>query len=220
MPDTKKCTTCGEEKPLNDFHERRKNRTKGGTPYLYVYVPNECSACEHRKRGEYRQTPEGRESDRAAHKRYYDTHKDDILAKGKTDEGRERHRVYNNSLEGKVRQARYEGTASGRINLVERRSRHRQVRSVAVEETVGRKLTARAWRTILRAYERHCAYCDKPLNDIKGDANSLTMDHVVPLTQGGEHAKTNVVPACYACNQAKGNELGWVPRPPKRAMKF
>ena len=35
-------------------------------------------------------------------------------------------------------------------------------------------------------------------------ADGLTRDHIVPLSQGGAHDYTNIAPACYQCNQARG----------------
>jgi 5-methylcytosine-specific restriction endonuclease McrA len=58
-------------------------------------------------------------------------------------------------------------------------------------------LTAPEWRDILEQYDGRCAYCgcnlDRP-----------TIDHVVPLSRGGEHCRDNVVPACGHCNSSKG----------------
>jgi 5-methylcytosine-specific restriction endonuclease McrA len=44
-----------------------------------------------------------------------------------------------------------------------------------------------------------CQYCGKhfPIRD-------LTLDHVVPRVQGGEHTWTNLVCACVRCNAKKG----------------
>jgi 5-methylcytosine-specific restriction endonuclease McrA len=60
-----------------------------------------------------------------------------------------------------------------------------------------------------------CQYCgtSKP---------SLTVDHVIPRSRGGEHVWDNVVSCCRRCNHAKADlqiaELGWrlrtVPRAP------
>ena len=43
-----------------------------------------------------------------------------------------------------------------------------------------------------------CHYCQK-----KFKASDLTMDHIVPLARGGESVKSNLVPACKACNASK-----------------
>lgn len=45
-----------------------------------------------------------------------------------------------------------------------------------------------------------CQYCGK-----KGKMSSLTYDHVVPRSQGGETGWNNIVTACYPCNFTKGN---------------
>ena len=45
-----------------------------------------------------------------------------------------------------------------------------------------------------------CQYCggDFPTDD-------LTMDHIVPKSQGGEKSWKNIVASCKPCNQKKGN---------------
>ena len=43
-----------------------------------------------------------------------------------------------------------------------------------------------------------CHYCGKNV----GAAN-LTMDHVVPVARGGRSVKSNCVPCCKDCNNAK-----------------
>jgi 5-methylcytosine-specific restriction endonuclease McrA len=46
-----------------------------------------------------------------------------------------------------------------------------------------------------------CQYCGK----IKKNAKSLTWDHVMPRSRGGETSWTNIVTACFPCNQFKAN---------------
>jgi 5-methylcytosine-specific restriction endonuclease McrA len=43
-----------------------------------------------------------------------------------------------------------------------------------------------------------CSYC--------GAYNASGLDHVVPLSRGGDHSPENVVPACISCNQRKNNK--------------
>lgn len=45
-----------------------------------------------------------------------------------------------------------------------------------------------------------CQYCVKKFNH-----KDLTIDHVLPASQGGPKTWTNVVTACRACNQRKAN---------------
>lgn len=42
-----------------------------------------------------------------------------------------------------------------------------------------------------------CGYC--------GSKQNLTLDHIVPRSQGGRHTWTNLVTACQSCNSRKGN---------------
>lgn len=46
-----------------------------------------------------------------------------------------------------------------------------------------------------------CQYCCKKFAEKK-----LTIDHVTPLSRGGLHTWDNVVAACSACNNKKGNK--------------
>ena len=56
------------------------------------------------------------------------------------------------------------------------------------------------WRKLLRQYDRRCAYCG-----ICSD--TLEKDHVIPLTRGGRHAISNILPACKSCNISKYDHL-------------
>ncbi len=47
-----------------------------------------------------------------------------------------------------------------------------------------------------------CQYCQQ-----KFPPSELTMDHVVPLSQGGRSVKGNLVPCCKNCNSAKKSSL-------------
>ena len=68
----------------------------------------------------------------------------------------------------------------------------------------------RLWLTLLEKYQHRCAYC--------GAANvKLTMDHITPLSKGGQTILENIVPACLSCNCKKHTKTGWVPRLPVMA---
>ena len=53
---------------------------------------------------------------------------------------------------------------------------------------------------LLEKFARTCAYCGK----VNGP---LEIDHVHPRSKGGTMRPSNLVLACQACNQAKGNQL-------------
>lgn len=53
----------------------------------------------------------------------------------------------------------------------------------------------------LFARDRHvCAYCGEHYAE-----SELTVEHIVPVSRGGQHMWTNVVTACRSCNTRKGN---------------
>lgn len=49
-----------------------------------------------------------------------------------------------------------------------------------------------------------CAYCGTALVLRSGHTNSLHLDHLFPISKGGEDHPDMCVPACAQCNQAKG----------------
>jgi len=57
-------------------------------------------------------------------------------------------------------------------------------------------------RNIFARDENRCQYCGKQF-----PTRELSIDHVVPLSRGGEASWTNVVCACTACNKRKGGQL-------------
>jgi len=59
-------------------------------------------------------------------------------------------------------------------------------------------LTAEEWLSILEDHGGACAYCGR--TDKK-----LCMEHVIPISRGGNHTKDNVVPSCHRCNNVKGS---------------
>jgi len=76
--------------------------------------------------------------------------------------------------------------------------------TIEVSEAAIRREKARArvlrqsawWKRRLAA--GRCEYCDRPARP-----RDLTMDHRVPLIRGGRSLRSNLVPACKACNTAK-----------------
>lgn len=66
-----------------------------------------------------------------------------------------------------------------------------------------RSLTA-FFRQVLSCQEYlFCIYCKCELN-----SETLTLEHVIPLWQGGKHSLENIEPCCYECNQAKNEKRG------------
>lgn len=65
-------------------------------------------------------------------------------------------------------------------------------------------LTPEQWDRICQWYSDTCAYCEK--------RRATQQDHVSPISKGGRHTASNVVPACEFCNYAKGCSTRWEPK--------
>jgi 5-methylcytosine-specific restriction endonuclease McrA len=79
----------------------------------------------------------------------------------------------------------------------------RLVRFIHVPKRFRRQVT----NTFLFARDSYtCQYCGRHRRQL-GYRESLTRDHVVPLSRGGDNGWANVVTACSRCNLRKGNAL-------------
>ncbi len=78
-----------------------------------------------------------------------------------------------------------------------RRAAHQRRR--ALKKGNGGEFSAKELRDMRIAQNGVCAYCRRHL-----DPQALTIDHVIPLHQGGRHEAANIVLACGVCNRSKG----------------
>ncbi len=61
----------------------------------------------------------------------------------------------------------------------------------------GGNYTATEWEELLMRYDYTCLRCGR--DDVK-----MTVDHVIPLDQGGTNSIGNIQCLCFSCNSAKG----------------
>lgn len=72
---------------------------------------------------------------------------------------------------------------------------------------VPRRFRRQVTNTFLFARDAYtCQYCGRAAGQLR-TRESLTRDHVVPLSRGGTNAWTNVVTACSLCNTRKAHHL-------------
>ncbi len=71
---------------------------------------------------------------------------------------------------------------------------HKQRRRALIRSAPGNGVTAEDWRHVISLYGSDCLKCGSP---------EVTMDHVVPLAQGGHHDPDNLQPLCHLCNSGK-----------------
>lgn len=89
---------------------------------------------------------------------------------------------------------------------------------------IPRRLRRRVTNTILFARDNYrCQYCGVHRDDLNR-RESLTRDHVKPLSRGGENDWENVVTACTRCNARKGSRLpmecGMYPRSTPKEPRY
>lgn len=129
---------------------------------------------------------------RASHRAYRDQHK---AARKAYDQ----ERYTQNGAAIRKHVAAYRRANPEKIVVAKERYRRR------LHEAARNDLTPAQWRTIQDAFDHRCAYCGKRR---KG---KLTQDHILPLSKGGSHTMSNVVPACHSCNAKK--HAGPPPKP-------
>ena len=74
----------------------------------------------------------------------------------------------------------------------------RLVRYVRIPRDVHRRKITR--KAVLARDSYTCQYCGH-------EATSLTVDHVIPRSRGGQSVWENIVASCAPCNRKKGNRL-------------
>lgn len=63
---------------------------------------------------------------------------------------------------------------------------------------IKRKSLSPSKRNVFERDEYTCQYC--------GSKRNLTIDHVLPISRGGENTWKNMVTCCWKCNNIKGNK--------------
>ena len=75
------------------------------------------------------------------------------------------------------------------------------VRLIQYIDVRGKQRRSSSKRSRILARDRYrCQYCGR-----RGGLFDLTMDHILPASRGGGNSPDNLVTACFACNQRKGD---------------
>jgi len=204
----KKCTRCLKVKQLDKFAKNARNKTDGRQPkckgcnreyYLANqervkarikkdYLENHELKLERRR--ELSQRPEAKKKKALQDKAYYINNKETISEYHKEWSKLNRQRLrdywnewYNNNLT--------------HIRMYSRVAR--QKRRAAIRKNGNNTLT---FEQVLKLFDGHpyCEYCNR--TDVK-----LTIDHIVPISKGGQNCLGNVTIACETCNFSKGSKL-------------
>lgn len=186
------CKGCQEAKPLADFSVAK--RGKDGRAY-YCRPCNAAKRREHyhtldkkaladRQREYLRNNPEQAEKSRARARAW---------AKANPEKVNERNRAWRAA--NPERSASFTKTwrdAHPDETLTHRHRRMARLRNAPVND-----FTAVDWREVLAEFNHACAYC------LASDV-PLQQEHMQPISRGGSHTRSNIVPACGPCNMRKG----------------
>lgn len=197
------CRTCHNEKPLDQFSPSKRNR--GG-------LTNQCKDCTAAYVKTWRaRTPEKQQNRYAKAKGYRQTTAFKVWQarynESSKEERRRYHQRYGQEHAERIKQnaaAYYQKTRQERDDYNAEWRRKNPQRWTAIHKRwVANKKGARIndftedqWQAMLKHYHGRCAYCGKKSPD-------LTQDHITPLSKGGDHTLSNIVPACRSCNSKK-----------------
>ena len=191
-PTSRKCTKCGVEKPLTEFHKQARG--------LYG-VRSQCKACVAAAQRTCRCGAPAKN-----HGKCSDCNQAYMTQYRSTERGRER--LNEGSRKSYRRKQEREPGAAARATAAWRAKNPEAQKLVSrayVARRRARKMGAQAEAFTTQELYDHwaahelwaCTYCGAPWEH---------MDHFVPLTRGGAHSLDNLVPACAACNLAKSDK--------------
>ena len=132
-------------------------------------------------------------------RQYYILNKDYIKKRVKKYKNDNREHIRDNRRE---HDKKYLSTEMGRVNSI--RNGHKYRTSKIVN---GGEYTNIEWSNTLNNFNNSCAYC--------GDTNSkLTVEHVIPVSMGGNSFIFNLIPSCIECNHRKSATalVEWYPK--------
>jgi len=198
--ETKQCSRCNVVLPLTDF-AKDKYKKSGRTA--------DCLSCRRAVAKKRREDPEELEKLRRRTREYYHRNKEKAAASYKRyyEANREKRLAYHAEWSRKNKKSRA-------ARMVEYRKRNPNVRKdwakanpekqaalYAIRRS--RKKGLSIWlvktKEIVTLYSQSCLYC--------GSTADIQIDHVIPLSRGGNHSIGNLAPACKKCNLSKKDKF-------------
>lgn len=203
MSEAKTCTKCGQAKSVDQFN-RDKSKSDGRRP--------DCKDCQNKRGKNYYQANRESELKRARgwyrnnrgrvseqKRRYYQANRKRINAQSRRHylENRKviltKHRQWREANPGYYSEwGHYHYLANpGYYSQKARRRR-------AMRHNAPGSHTAEEFAALCDKYGSRCLRC--------GEKRELTVDHVIPLSQGGGDDIANIQPLCDPCNKAKATK--------------
>lgn len=181
----RRCTTCGELKPLDEF-------------YSYPTGKNRCKACKSVSNKRY--NLKNREKRRLYNRQYRIDHRAEIYAQNK--KYRDTHPEF---------MAEQYNRRNAKIKTPEGRRRSRAYKHMhkARKAQLLHDLTKRQWDVICEIFEHECAYCDQPLRLeqdhfvplVKG--GGYTVSNIVPACLSCNRQKCAATPRDFVDDEGR-----------------
>lgn len=210
---TKKCSKCGQEKPLSQY--KKDKRYTGG----HIGKCRDCLNASHRqwhkansehvKARSKKWRDNNPEKQRAYKRRYKEKHYEKVCAGLRAWRARNQAHVlnysrsYNQSAAGYARAKRWRRGQHGRLEM-----KLNQLKRYMRKKQLPFAFTAQDWRRCLEYFNHRCAICGRP----RGLWHTLAPDHWIPLADKRPDnpgtVPTNIVPLCHGqdgCNNSKLN---------------
>lgn len=203
----RKCTICGETKPVDEFY-----KTPSGNP------GSRCKECDHKRNG---QRSKGNREKLNAYLREYwkkrnaNKPKRQLLTEEEKRERRRRYGIERARKNGVKPKIEVKGSVSNpsayskqyrkdRIardpNFLKTLRNYRRIRYARHRGATGSH-TVDEWEALKAQYNYTCLCCKKQEPEI-----ALSRDHVLPLTMGGSDDIANIQPLCFSCNARKNDK--------------
>lgn len=201
----KKCSKCGEEKPITNEYFSKSKKSRDG-------FKCNCKKCDKKYREiNKEQIKEYNKKYNKSNPEYY------IQYRAKNYEKRKEYnfQYYHKNIEVLTRKhkencqyyqqyyKKYQQENRKNINLNYRKwakVNRLSLRIVLQKRRANKKhlpnsLTQKQWEIIKSKFNNKCAYC--------GQEKPLEQEHFIPLLKGGEYTTNNIIPSCRNCNAKK-----------------
>ncbi len=193
MDQYKTCTKCGQTKPITSFHKLKDKRK------------SQCADCikanwhanKERMNSYCRKSYAKNKDKRLSAQKDYAQKNPEVVKATKAKY------IANNPIKRKESMAKYRKTHADEI-LAKKRNYYGKNSDKWVRYASERGMRAKSdfvvnSKEIISLLRKPCVYC--------GSSQSREIDHIIPLSRGGEHRLGNLIGACRPCNRSKGGKF-------------
>lgn len=200
IPSEKACSVCGVTKPLSAFSVQgamrdghRSNCKECGNAAARAYAKAHPDRVKENQARYVAAHPEER---RDTYVRSNEKRRDSGWTAQYVREHAEERRVYHAKWYAENRErVRAIAAQWDRDNNEARKTIGERWRANKVNAQIN-DFTLEQWQATLEYFNGYCAYCGEP-------CDAMEQEHMMPLSRGGDHTTSNIVPSCRSCNGRK-----------------